>query len=223
MPSKATLIILPQLFIGVKCPFQGWWRKSLFRVDNSQPWKKTSEVFFFFFFARMKLVLLVQRFYCCFLNWNFKWSVKDIARVNLTEICCQFNNCNFFCCPVWVPFCAPSSWILLLYYGTHVAFESRNIHLGRCSWIVRKKMFKPWYKLTTIWRLDLIITGTWIRNLILEPYKACCSRYLPSKAAALGRHCTETCLKVSTDSEINVLCCHLYRCDYMAWQKEDLH
>lgn len=92
----------------------------------------------------------------------------------------------------------------------YILFEGRNIHLGGHSWIVRKKVQTHFIGYPTAWRLDLIITRTCIRNLILEPYKACCSRYCLSKATALGRSCTETWLKVETHSGKNVLHYNLY-------------
>ena len=89
-----------------------------------------------------------------------------------------------FYCPDCVPFCRPSSWILLKYSGTFFMFEGRNIHLGRHSWIVRKNVQTHFIDYPAVWRLDLIITRTCIRNFILKPYKACCSRQLLSKATA---------------------------------------
>lgn len=226
MPSKAALIIVPQLFIGVECPFWGWWWKSLFRVDHSQPWKKPPSlllvcVFLFlflfcggvvWFFFQDEDGFITATILLPFFKLKFKWSLKGAAQLILMEICCHFKNYNFFLLSnlgsLWCSFIMNTA--VMLWY-THIVFESRNIHLGRCSWIVRRKVQTTVQTdYPTVWRLDLIITGMWIRILILEPYKVCCSRYLLSKAAALGSHCTETWLKVRTDSEINVLCCHLY-------------
>lgn len=74
----------------------------------------------------------------------------------------------------------------------------------------QKKVQTHFVDYPTVWRLDLITPRTCTRNLILEPYKACCSRYLLSETTALGRSCIKTWLKVRTDSGESMLHYSLY-------------